>query len=60
MNARAGGARPDIDVAYARLLSLQRVTSELAGAISVDDVAAVVLGTALRELEAGTGSLCLL
>ena len=53
-------ARAAADQAHARLLSLQRVTSELAGAVSVDDVAAVVLGTALREVGATTGSLCLI
>ena len=53
-------ARAEADRAHARLLSLQRVTSELTGAVSVDDVAAVVLGTALQEVGATTGSLCLL
>lgn len=53
--ARAEAAR-----AHARLVSLQRVTAELTRAVSVDDVAAVVLGTALREVGATTGSLCLL
>ena len=53
-------ARCEADVAHARLVSLQRVTTELTGAVSVDDVAAVVLGTALREVGAASGSLCLL
>jgi GAF domain-containing protein len=53
-------ARAEADAAHARLVSLQRVTTELTGAVSVDDVAAVVLGTALREVGASTGSLCLL
>ncbi|HYH50699.1 MAG TPA: GAF domain-containing protein [Acidimicrobiia bacterium] len=53
-------ARSAADQAHARLLSLQRVTSELTGAVTVADVAAVVLGTALREVGATTGSLCLI
>jgi serine phosphatase RsbU (regulator of sigma subunit) len=53
-------ARAEADAAHARLVSLQRVTTELAGAVSVADVAAVVLGTALREVGATTGSLCLI
>jgi GAF domain-containing protein len=53
-------ARAQAEEAHARLLGLQHVTSELARAVSVDDVAAVVLGTALRAVGASTGSLCLL
>jgi len=53
-------ARSAADLAHARLVSLQRVTTELTGAVSVDDVASVVLGTALREVGATSGSLCLL
>jgi PAS domain S-box-containing protein len=44
----------------ARLASLQRVTSQLSRAVTVADVAAVVLGLALGELGARSGSLCLL
>ena len=44
----------------ARLGSLQRVTSELSRAVTRADVAAVVLGLALGELGARSGSLCLL
>lgn len=52
-------ARAEADAAHTRLVSLQRVTTELTVAASVDDVAAVVLGTALKEVGARTGSLCL-
>lgn len=44
----------------ARLRSLQRVTAGLSGAVTVTDVADVVLGVALVELGARSGSLCLL
>ncbi|MDQ1518676.1 MAG: hypothetical protein QOE80_4506 [Actinomycetota bacterium] len=44
----------------ARLAALQRVTAELSRAVTVRDVAAVVLSTARDELGARTGSLCLL
>ncbi len=53
-------ARAEAEAAHARLVSLQRVTTELTGAVRVDDVAAVVLGTALHEVGATTGSLCLI
>ena len=53
-------ARAEADAAHARLVSLQRVTTELTGAVGVADVAAVVLGTGLREVGATTGSLCLI
>jgi serine phosphatase RsbU (regulator of sigma subunit)/anti-sigma regulatory factor (Ser/Thr protein kinase) len=43
-----------------RLASLQKVTAELSRAVSTADVAGVVLGVALAELGAHTGSLCML
>jgi PAS domain S-box-containing protein len=43
----------------ARLRSLQRVTAGLSRAVTVADVADVVLGVALAELGASTGALCL-
>ncbi|WP_084671259.1 GAF domain-containing protein [Sporichthya polymorpha] len=46
--------------AGARLATLQRITAELSRAVGVDDVADVVLGLALEELGASTGSLCMI
>ena len=46
--------------ATARLASLQRITAELSRAVGVGDVADVVLGLALEELGASSGSLCML
>jgi len=42
-----------------RLAGLQRVTAELSRAVTVADVAAVVLGTARAELDARSAALCL-
>ena len=53
-------ARTEAETVAARLAALARVTGELSEAASVDEVAAVVLGTARAELGADTGSLCLL
>lgn len=52
-------ARLEAETSAASLDTLQRVTAELSGAVVVDDVVAVVLGTAVRELGGQTGSLCL-
>jgi anti-anti-sigma factor len=52
-------ARLEAETSAARLDTLQRVTAELSRAVAVDDVVAVVLGTAVRELGGQTGSLCL-
>lgn len=46
--------------ATARLASLQRITAELSRAVGVGDVADVVLGLALEELGASSGSLCMI
>ncbi len=46
--------------ATARLASLQRITAELSRAVGVADVADVVLGAALEELGASSGSLCMI
>jgi GAF domain-containing protein len=53
-------ARLEAEASARRLATLQRVTAELSQAVSLDEVAGVVLGTALSELGANTGSLCLL
>jgi GAF domain-containing protein len=47
-------------LAVARLSILQKVTAELSRAITVADVADVVLGVALQEMGATSGSLCML
>ncbi len=52
-------ARLEAETSAARLDTLQRVTAELSRAVAVDDVVAVVLGTAVREIGGQTGSLCL-
>lgn len=53
-------ARLEAEASAQRLATLQRVTAELSRAITLDEVVGVVLGTALDELGAQTGSLCLL
>lgn len=53
-------ARAEAEGAAARLAVLARVTAALSSAVSVDDVAEVVLGAAKDELGAATGSVCLL
>jgi serine phosphatase RsbU (regulator of sigma subunit) len=45
--------------AVSRLAGLQRVTAELSRAVTLVDVAAVVLGTARAELGASSAALCL-
>ncbi|HUR75424.1 MAG TPA: GAF domain-containing SpoIIE family protein phosphatase [Sporichthya sp.] len=57
---RLRAAAAQAQLAAARLSSLQKVTAELSRAITVADVAAVVLGVALEELGAASGSLCML
>jgi PAS domain S-box-containing protein len=52
-------AREEAETAAARLARLQRVTAELSRATTVDDVAAVVLGTLVSEMGATSASLCL-
>lgn len=52
-------ARLDAEAAAARLASLSRVATSLLGAVSVDEVAEVLVGTALAEVGAHSGSLCL-
>jgi GAF domain-containing protein len=54
---RLRGSAAEARLAVQRLSSLQKVTAELSRAITVDDVAGVVLGTALDELRASSGSL---
>jgi GAF domain-containing protein len=51
--------RQEAEILAARLASLQRVTADLSGAATLGDVVEVVLGTALREFGATSGSLCL-
>lgn len=52
-------ARLEAETLAARLDTLQRVTAELSRAVALEDVVAVVLGTAVHELGGQTGSLCL-
>lgn len=59
VQARLRGSAAEARLAVQRLSSLQKVTAELSRAITVDDVATVVLGTALEELRASSASLCM-
>jgi serine phosphatase RsbU (regulator of sigma subunit)/uncharacterized protein YigA (DUF484 family) len=53
-------ARRDAEESAARLARLQRITADLARAITLTDVADVVLGGLMTELGTSTASLCLL